>query len=138
MRIDANAKKVQHHKMGNGTPAVSRADMSAGEVTAIARVTGLYAATDSTMSVQPPQEATGNGTKVVQRQPVRMDMDPADLREHPEMSGRLLAASARTEPVPGDLVSQAPAVDFAPVEATISGIIRDNALPGVCPVQGKP
>ena len=55
-----------------------------------------------------------------------------------DTSGRLLAASARTEPVPGDLVSQAPAVDFAPVEATISGIIRDNALPGVCPVQGKP
>ena len=48
------------------------------------------------------------------------------------------AAAARTEPVPGDLVSQAPAGDFAPVEATISGIIRDNALPGVCPVQGKP
>mgnify|MGYP000582458510 CR=1 FL=1 len=55
-----------------------------------------------------------------------------------DTSGRLLAASARTEPVPGDLVSQAPAVDFAPVEATISGIIRDNALPGVCPVQDKP
>ncbi|MFR0873595.1 MAG: hypothetical protein ACLSHC_02300 [Bilophila wadsworthia] len=31
-----------------------------------------------------------------------------------DTSGRL-AASARTEPVPGDLVSQAPAVDFAPV-----------------------
>ena len=55
-----------------------------------------------------------------------------------DTSGRLLATSARTEPVPGDLVSQAPAVDFAPVEATIDGIIRDNALPGVCPVQDKP
>ena len=72
---------------------------------------------------------------------MRIEIDPADLREHPllvglsavvkvdtsDTSGRLLAASARTEPVPGDLVSQAPAVDFAPVEATISGIIRDEA-----------
>ena len=55
-----------------------------------------------------------------------------------DTSGRLLAAAARTEPVPGDLVSQAPAVDFAPVEATIDGIIRDNALPGVCPIPDKP
>ena len=90
--------------------------------------------------------------KIVQRVPVRIEIDPADLREHPllvglsavvkvdtsDTSGRLLATSARTEPVPGDLVSQAPAVDFAPVEATIDGIIRDNALPGVCPVQDKP
>ena len=116
------------------------------------RVTGFSAGTGSAFSLLPPQNATGNWIKIVQRVPVRIEIDPADLREHPllvglsavvkvdtsDTSGRLLAASARTEPVPGDLVSQAPAVDFAPVEATISGIIRDNALPGVCPVQGKP
>ena len=120
--IDANFKEVQLHKMRIGQPAVIRVDMYGGDVTYHGPV------------------------------PVRIEIDPADLREHPllvglsavvkvdtsDTSGRLLAASARTEPVPGDLVSQAPAVDFAPVEATISGIIRDNALPGVCPVQGKP
>ena len=133
--IDANFKEVQLHKMRIGQPAVIRVDMYG-----------------SAFSLLPPQNATGNWIKIVQRVPVRIEIDPADLREHPllvglsavvkvdtsDTSGRLLAASARTEPVPGDLVSQAPAVDFAPVEATISGIIRDNALPGVCPVQGKP
>lgn len=133
-------------------PAVIRVDMYGGDVTYHGRVTGFSAGTGSAFSLLPPQNATGNWIKIVQRVPVRIEIDPADLREHPllvglsavvkvdtsDTSGRLLAASARTEPVPGDLVSQAPAVDFAPVEATISGIIRDNALPGVCPVQGKP
>ena len=132
--------------------AVIRVDMYGGDVTYHGRVTGFSAGTGSAFSLLPPQNATGNWIKIVQRVPVRIEIDPADLREHPllvglsavvkvdtsDTSGRLLAASARTEPVPGDLVSQAPAVDFAPVEATISGIIRDNALPGVCPVQGKP
>ena len=150
--IDANFKEVQLHKMRIGQPAVIRVDMYGGDVTYHGRVTGFSAGTGSAFSLLPPQNATGNWIKIVQRVPVRIEIDPADLREHPllvglsavvkvdtsDTSGRLLAASARTEPVPGDLVSQAPAVDFAPVEATISGIIRDNALPGVCPVQGKP
>ena len=150
--IDANFKEVQLHKMRIGQPAVIRVDMYGGDVTYHGRVTGFSAGTGSAFSLLPPQNATGNWIKIVQRVPVRIEIDPADLREHPllvglsavvkvdtsDTSGRLLAASACTEPVPGDLVSQAPAVDFAPVEATISGIIRDNALPGVCPVQGKP
>ena len=150
--IDANFKEVQLHKMRIGQPAVIRVDMYGGDVTYHGRVTGFSAGTGSAFSLLPPQNATGNWIKIVQRVPVRIEIDPADLREHPllvglsavvkvdtsDTSGRLLAAAARTEPVPGDLVSQAPAVDFAPVEATISGIIRDNALPGVCPVQGKP
>lgn len=150
--IDANFKEVQLHKMRIGQPAVIRVDMYGGDVTYHGRVTGFSAGTGSAFSLLPPQNATGNWIKIVQRVPVRIEIDPADLREHPllvglsavvkvdtsDTSGRLLAASARTEPVPGDLVSQAPAVDFAPVEATISGIIRDNALPGVCPVQSKP
>lgn len=150
--IDANFKEVQLHRMRIGQPAVIRVDMYGGDVTYHGRVTGFSAGTGSAFSLLPPQNATGNWIKIVQRVPVRIEIDPADLREHPllvglsavvkvdtsDTSGRLLAASARTEPVPGDLVSQAPAVDFAPVEATISGIIRDNALPGVCPVQGKP
>ena len=133
-------------------PAVIRVDMYGGDVTYHGRVTGFSAGTGSAFSLLPPQNATGNWIKIVQRVPVRIEIDPADLREHPllvglsavvkvdtsDTSGRLLAAAARTEPVPGDLVSQAPAVDFAPVEATIDGIIRDNALPGVCPIPDKP
>ncbi|MFQ9869200.1 MAG: HlyD family secretion protein, partial [Bilophila wadsworthia] len=85
-------------------------------------MTGFSAGTGSAFSLLPPQNATGNWIKIVQRVPVRIEIDPADLREHPllvglsavvkvdtsDTSGRLLAASARTEPVPGDLVSQAP------------------------------
>ena len=150
--IDANFKEVQLHKMRIGQPAVIRVDMYGGDVTYHGRVTGFSAGTGSAFSLLPPQNATGNWIKIVQRVPVRIEIDPADLREHPllvglsavvkvdtsDTSGRLLAAAARTEPVPGDLVSQAPAVDFAPVEATIDGIIRDNALPGVCPLPDKP
>lgn len=150
--IDANFKEVQLNKMRIGQPAVIRVDMYGNDVAYHGRVTGFSAGTGSAFSLLPPQNATGNWIKIVQRVPVRIEIDPADLREHPllvglsavvkvdtsDTSGRLLAASSRTQPVPGDLVSQAPAVDFAPVEATIAGIIRDNSIPGASPATDKP
>jgi membrane fusion protein (multidrug efflux system) len=35
------------------------------------------------MAVIPAQNATGNWIKTVQRLPVRIELDPADLRQHP-------------------------------------------------------
>ena len=85
--IDANFKEVQLHKMRIGQPAVIRVDMYGGDVTYHGRVTGFSAGTGSAFSLLPPQNATGNWIKIVQRVPVRIEIDPADLREHPLLVG---------------------------------------------------
>ena len=117
----------------------------------MARVTGFSAGTGSAFLL-PPQNATGNWIKIVQRVPVRIEIDPPTSGNTPllvglsavvkvdtsDTSGRLLAASARTEPVPGDLVSAGPRRRFRPRRGDHLRHHRDNALPGVCPVQGKP
>ena len=122
---------------------ISVCDWENGELTLIYKVLGH--GTEAMTGMAPGTEldvltGLGNGYDVSRsgEHPLLVGLSAVVKVDTSDTSGRLLAASARTEPVPGDLVSQAPAVDFAPVEATISGIIRDNALPGVCPVQGKP
>lgn len=50
------------------------------DVTWNARVTSIAPATGSEFAVLPPQNASGNWVKVVQRVPVRIDLEPADGR----------------------------------------------------------
>ena len=47
------------------------------------RVVGFSGGTGSAFAVIPAQNATGNWIKVVQRLPVRIALDPAELRAHP-------------------------------------------------------
>ena len=46
-------------------------------------VQGIGGGTGSAFSVIPAQNATGNWIKVVQRLPVRIRLDPRELRAHP-------------------------------------------------------
>ena len=46
------------------------------------RVTGIGGASGSLLSLLPPENATGNFVKVVQRLPVRIDIDPNQNDDH--------------------------------------------------------
>jgi membrane fusion protein (multidrug efflux system) len=45
-------------------------------------VTGIGGASGSRFSLLPPENATGNYVKVVQRIPVRIDLDPGENKDH--------------------------------------------------------
>jgi membrane fusion protein (multidrug efflux system) len=47
------------------------------------RVRGLSGGTGSAFSLIPAQNASGNWIKVVQRLPVRIDLEPKELASHP-------------------------------------------------------
>ncbi|SMF73400.1 membrane fusion protein, multidrug efflux system [Tistlia consotensis] len=72
--IDANFKEDQLAHMKPGQPATVVADMMPGR-TLHGQVASLAPATGATFSVIPPQNATGNFTKIVQRVPVRILLD---------------------------------------------------------------
>jgi membrane fusion protein (multidrug efflux system) len=81
--IDANFKERQLKRVAVGMPATATADIYGGSVTYHGKVAGIAGGTGASMALIPAQNATGNWIKVVQRLPVRIELDPKDLAEHP-------------------------------------------------------
>ncbi len=72
--VDANFKESQLASMRKGQTATIFADVLPGE-TITGRVASIAPATGAQFSVLPPENATGNFTKIVQRVPVRIRLD---------------------------------------------------------------
>lgn len=81
--IDANFKERQLEKVRIGMPATVTADIYGDSVVYHGKVAGIAGGTGASMSLIPAQNATGNWIKVVQRLPVRIELDPRELTEHP-------------------------------------------------------
>jgi membrane fusion protein, multidrug efflux system len=85
--ITANFKETQLRKMKPGQRVKFTVDAYDHEY--VGHVTGIGGASGSRFSLLPPENATGNYVKVVQRIPVRIDLDPnenKDRRLRPGMS----------------------------------------------------
>ena len=85
--VDANFKERQLRRVKIGMPATITADIYGSGVVYHGRVVGFSGGTGSSMSLIPAQNATGNWIKVVQRLPVRIELDPKELAEHPLQVG---------------------------------------------------
>lgn len=81
--VDANFKEGQLGRVRVGMPAKVTADIYGGGVVYHGRVAGIGGGTGASMALIPAQNATGNWIKVVQRLPVRIELDPKELAEHP-------------------------------------------------------
>ncbi|MBS0275054.1 MAG: HlyD family efflux transporter periplasmic adaptor subunit [Proteobacteria bacterium] len=81
--IDANFKEGQLEDMRVGQPVTATADIYGGGMTYHGKVAGLGAGSGSAFALLPPQNASGNWIKIVQRVPVRIALDPKELRDHP-------------------------------------------------------
>jgi membrane fusion protein (multidrug efflux system) len=83
MWVTANLKEDQLRDVRIGQPARIFTDVYGDEVVFHGRVAGQEAGTGSAFAAVPAQNATGNWIKVVQRVPVRIALDPAELGRHP-------------------------------------------------------
>ncbi|MCX4164424.1 MULTISPECIES: EmrA/EmrK family multidrug efflux transporter periplasmic adaptor subunit [Paraburkholderia] len=81
--VDANFKEVQLRHIRIGQPVELTADVYGSSVKYQGKVVGFSAGTGSAFSLLPAQNATGNWIKVVQRLPVRVEIDPQQLEKHP-------------------------------------------------------
>jgi membrane fusion protein (multidrug efflux system) len=81
--VEANFKENQLRRVRIGMPAELTADLYGSSVTYRGKVVGFSGGTGASMAVIPAQNATGNWIKVVQRLPVRIELDPAELKRHP-------------------------------------------------------
>ena len=136
--VDANFKETQLAGVRIGQPATVVADIYGDEVVYQGKVVGLDMGTGSAFSLLPAQNATGNWIKVVQRLPVRIELNQDDITRHPlriglstlvkidttSKEGSALATSARQQAA---YSSNALAIDLAPVNQLITDIVRANA-----------
>jgi membrane fusion protein, multidrug efflux system len=87
VHVDANFKEVQLQDVKVGQRAEVISDLHGSSVVYKGVVEGFSGGTGSVMSAIPAQNATGNWIKVVQRLPVRIRLDPAELSAHPLQTG---------------------------------------------------
>jgi membrane fusion protein (multidrug efflux system) len=81
--VDANFKEVQLRGMRLGQPVKLTADVFGKDVVFHGSIAGFGAGTGAAFALIPAQNATGNWIKVVQRVPVRIALDPQELRKYP-------------------------------------------------------
>lgn len=81
--VNANYKETQLKKMRIGQSVRITSDLYGGGTVFHGTIAGLPGAAGNAFSLLPPQNLTGNWIKIVQRLPVRVALDPAELKEHP-------------------------------------------------------
>lgn len=90
--VDANFKESQLEKVRPGQKAVLTSDLYGEAVEYHGTVAGFSGGTGAAFALIPAQNATGNWIKVVQRLPVRIQLDPKQLAEHPLRVGLSMEA----------------------------------------------
>ena len=138
MWLDANFKETQLTHMRIGQSAEIHFDLYGKDKTFNGKVVGIEMGTGSAFSLLPTQNATGNWIKVVQRVPVRIQLDPQQLAENPlriglsatvkvnvtDSQGETLRNQARTTTLYSTNALQ---YDESAVNNLIESIIRDNS-----------
>ena len=138
MWLDANFKETQLTHMRIGQPVEIHFDLYGKDKTFNGKVVGIEMGTGSAFSLLPTQNATGNWIKVVQRVPVRIQLDPQQLAENPLRIGLSATVKVNVTDSQGEtLRDQAPATtlystnvlqyDESAINNLIESIIRDNS-----------
>lgn len=91
--VDANFKESQLEKVRAGQKVILSSDLYGDSVKYHGTVVGFSGGTGAAFALIPAQNATGNWIKVVQRLPVRIQLDPKDLAEHPLRVGLSMEAN---------------------------------------------
>jgi len=146
--VDANFKEVQLRQIRLGQPVKLTADVYGKHVEYKGRVAGLGVGTGSAFSLLPAQNATGNWIKVVQRVPVRVQLDAQQLKQHPLRIGLSMDAVVDVSKQDGKTLADAPGTAVAQTqmfnsqddgaEAEVRRVIASNSAPSALMVHGGP
>jgi membrane fusion protein, multidrug efflux system len=136
--VEANFKEGQLRHLRIGQPARIVTDVYGRSIEFHGRVIGLSAGTGAAFSLLPPQNASGNWIKVVQRVPVKIALQPEELARHPLRIGLSTTTTVDTQDRSGMVLAAEPvsdihentvsyAQDMAAAKAAADAIIRANA-----------
>ena len=106
--VDANFKEVQLRYIRIGQPVKLTADLYGKKVQYQGVVSGLGMGTGAAFALLPAQNATGNWIKVVQRVPVRVSLDAAEVAKNPLRVGLSMEATVDVRRQDGKMLADAP------------------------------
>ncbi|WP_391528108.1 multidrug efflux MFS transporter periplasmic adaptor subunit EmrA [Photorhabdus akhurstii] len=106
--VEANFKEVQLANVRIGQPVTLVSDFYGSDVIYKGQIVGLDMGTGSAFSLLPAQNATGNWIKVVQRLPVRVELEAQQLIDHPLRIGLSMHATVDTRNRDGLVLANTP------------------------------
>jgi membrane fusion protein (multidrug efflux system) len=138
MWVDANFKETQLRQMRVGQPTSVTIDLYGSKVNFEGTVLGIAFGTGSVFSLIPPQNATGNWIKIVQRLPVRISLNPEVIKKHPLRLGLSAYVDVNLTNTSLPMVATEPVkkvveatyvyqLDFEEIDKLIAQIIKDNS-----------
>ncbi|MFC0308290.1 EmrA/EmrK family multidrug efflux transporter periplasmic adaptor subunit [Gallibacterium trehalosifermentans] len=136
--LEANFKETQLTNIRLNQPATIVFDLYGESVEFAGKVVGIDAGTGSAFSLLPAQNATGNWIKVVQRLPVRIELDPEQIQKYPLRIGLSATVEVNTSNRDGDVLPNKARTetryetdtlhyDLAPINQEIIKIIQQNS-----------
>lgn len=107
--VDANFKERQLRDIKAGQKVTLHADIYGRSVTYHGWVYGFSGGTGTAFSLLPAQNATGNWIKIAQRLPVRIALNPAELRQHPLRIGLSMEVTVDRS----SMITSQPTINYA-------------------------
>ena len=104
--VDANFKETQLAKVRIGQSVRLTSDIYGGGLVFHGKVIGINPGTGSVFSALPPQNATGNWIKIVQRVPVRVSLDTEQLKKNPLWLGLSMDVKVDIHDTKGERLSE--------------------------------
>ncbi len=105
--IDANYKESQLQKIRIGQPVILYAD-AYSDITYHGKIIGLSPGTGAAFSILPPQNATGNWIKIVQRLPVRVGLSKKEIEKNPLQIGLSMRVTTNVHNTNGPRLATVP------------------------------
>ncbi len=138
--IEANYKETQIKKMRIGQPAHYTADMYGRGLKFEGKIVGFQPGSGNAFALLPPENASGNWIKIIQRVPVRISVDPYELRKYPlflglsmrthvdvsDRRGERLASEPTMSPLYTTPIFEKQYEKMEEIEALIEKILSDN------------
>lgn len=136
--VDANFKESQLKHIRIGQKVKLNSDAYGTGIDYHGTVTGLNPGTGSAFDLLPPQNATGNWIKIVQRLPVRVKISQDQLAKRPLQIGLSMTVTINTHDQDGEILSKIPATsviyssldyssDLKKADEMIQSILEANA-----------
>ena len=117
-----------------GQPVELVSDLYGKQTVYRGRVAGFSAGTGSAFSLIPAQNATGNWIKVVQRVPVRIELNREDVNRHPLRIGLSMtvkvdisAAGAPISKTPDAVLPETESTDWSEADRLVDEILEQYA-----------
>ena len=125
--VDANFKEVQLRHLRLGQPVQVRSDLYGSAFLYHGQVQGMAAGTGAAFALLPAQNASGNWIKVVQRVPVRIRLDAAELVKSPLRVGLSATVTVDTTQRDGAVLAQSADAPVGDTQVYRQDLERANA-----------